>query len=145
MNKNQVSQNSLHMKLHEIVGILKADVFSGQTYLDKVVKAAAASDLMSDVLRGPTDGAILLTGLNNIQVIRTSVIAGLSAVVIIRGKRPTEEMITQAREHEIPLLSTPFTLFSACGRLFARGLPGVDVTVSQRGQKEQESFPHVNK
>ena len=129
MNSITATQKKCHMKVSEIVEILKADIFSGQTHLDRTVKAAAASDLMSDVLRGPTDGAILLTGLNNIQVIRTSVIAGLSGIVIIRGKRPTEEMIAQAGEHDIPLLSTPFTLFSACGRLFSRGLPGVDVTI----------------
>ena len=129
MNSKNLAKDSHCIKLSDIVEILKADIFSGQTHLDQIVKAAAASDLMSDILRGPTDGAILLTGLNNIQVIRTSVIAGIAGVVIIRGKKPTEEMIAQAAEYELPLLSTPFTLFSACGRLFTRGLPGVDVTI----------------
>jgi len=81
---------------------------------------------MSDLLTGPTNGAVLLTGLNNIQVIRTSVIAGVAAVVFVRGKRPSLEMINHANKHDLPLLSTNFTMFSSCGRLFAKGLRGVE-------------------
>lgn len=123
-----VEKEYYYMKLSEIVETLKAEVLIGQEHLERVVKIAAASDLMSDILHGPTEGAILLTGLNNIQAIRTAVIAGIAAVVIIRGKRPTSEMIAQAGEHDIPLLLTPFTLFSACGRLYSRGLSGVEAS-----------------
>jgi hypothetical protein len=98
------------------------------------IKAGTGSDLMSDMLTGPTSGVLLLTGLNNIQVIRTSVIAGVAAVVLVRGKRPGPEMIAQAREHGLPLLSTGFTMFSACGRLFARGLRGVEKKADRASQ-----------
>ena len=81
---------------------------------------------MSDLLTGPTEGVVLLSGLNNLQVIRTSVIAGVTALVIVRGKVPDQEMIAQAREHALPLMSTPFTMFTACGRLFRQGLRGVE-------------------
>jgi predicted transcriptional regulator len=114
------------MTLSEIFETLKGEVVVGHDQLDKTVAAAAASDLMSDILRGPTSDALLLTGLNNVQAIRASVIAGLSAVVIIRGKKPTEDMIAQAEEHDMPLMTTPFTLFTACGRLYSKGLKGVD-------------------
>ena len=70
--------------------------------------------------------AVLLTGLNTIQVIRSAVISGMAAVVLIRDKRPSPEMVDQAREHGLPLLSSPFTMFSSCGRLFAKGLRGVE-------------------
>ena len=90
------------------------------------VKAGAASDLMSDMLTGQNNNAVLLTGLCNVQVIRTSVIAGVAAVVLVRGKEPTPEIIAQAREHGLPLLRTPFTMFTSCGRLFSLGLRGVE-------------------
>ncbi|MBW1779960.1 MAG: hypothetical protein JRL30_04405 [Deltaproteobacteria bacterium] len=90
------------------------------------VTRGTASDLMSDMLTGKNSGVVLLTGLCNVQVIRTSVIADVSAVILVRGKRPTQEMIIQAREHGLPLLSTPFTMFTSCGRLFAKGLRGVE-------------------
>lgn len=114
------------MKLSRIREILKAEILVGEEKLDSLVVAGTASDLMSDMLRGPTSGSLLLTGLNNIQVIRTSVISGVAAVVFARGKRPTEEMITHAAEHNLPLLSTPYTMYSACGRLFREGLRGVE-------------------
>lgn len=119
------------MKLSDISRILKAEIIVGNDKLDFQVSAGTASDLMSDMLTGPTNGSILLTGLNNIQVIRTSVIAGVAAVVLVRGKRPSMEMIRHAAENELPLLSSPFTMYSACGRLFREGLRGVEQKLNQ--------------
>ena len=116
----------MRMKLSEAREILKAKVATGEENLDMVLKAGAGSDLMSDLLRGSKEGVLVLSGLNNIQVIRTAVIAGVSALVLVRGKEPDEEMKAQAREHGLPVLSTPFTMFTACGRLFNAGLRGVD-------------------
>lgn len=115
------------MKLSEIKELLHAQVISGDDILDIEICAGTASDLMSDMLTGPTSGAVLLTGLTNIQVVRTSVIAGVGAVVFVRGKQPTPEMVAVARSHRLPLLSTPFTMYSSCGRLFGRGLRGVEL------------------
>ena len=112
------------MKLSEIRDILKATLIVGEEKLDMLITTAAGTDLMSDLLRGPTHDVVLLSGLNNLQVIRTSVIAGVTALV--RGKKPNQEMIEKARSHDLPLLSTPFTMFTACGRLFGKGLRGVD-------------------
>lgn len=114
------------MRLDDIKKALRAKIFAGHDKMDITVKAGTGSDLMSDMLRGPTDGAVLLTGLNNIQVIRTSVISGVVAVILIRDKKPTPDMISLAGEHGLPVLSTPFTMFSSCGRLFNKGLRGVE-------------------
>jgi hypothetical protein len=48
------------------------------------------------------------------------------AIVFVRKKRPSPDVIELADNHEIPLLTTPFTMFSSCGRLFAKGLRGVE-------------------
>jgi predicted transcriptional regulator len=114
------------MILSDIKEILRAKVIVGDDKLDIPIKAGAGSDLMSDLLWGPTTDVVLLTGLNNLQVIRSSVISGVAAVVLARGKEPNEDVIAQAREHDIPLLTTPFTMFTACGRLFQKGLRGID-------------------
>ena len=114
------------MKLAEVTEILRAQVGSGDHRMDVVLRAGAGSDLMSDLLRGPMEDVLVLSGLNNLQVIRTCVIAGVGAVVLVRGKVPSAEMISLARDHDMPLLTTPFTMFTACGRLFRAGLRGVD-------------------
>ena len=114
------------VKLSEIRDLLDATVLVGDDRLDISVTGSCAGDLMSDILRGATDGAVLVTGLNNIQVIRTAVIVGVAAVIMVRNKQPDENLIAHARKHELPLLSTPCTMFSACGRLHKKGLRGVE-------------------
>jgi len=116
------------LSLIDIKDLLRAEIFVGQDKLDTSVMNVAAGDLMSDMLTitGQNSSVILLTGLCNVQVIRTSVIAGVAAVILVRKKQPTQEIITQAREHGLPLLSTPFTMFTSCGRLFSKGLRGVE-------------------
>jgi hypothetical protein len=51
-------------------------------------------------------------------------------VILVRGKQPDQDMIALAREHALPLLWTPFTMFTACGRLFEQGLRGLGLKVS---------------
>ena len=117
------------VKLSEIKDLLDATVLVGDDMLNISVSGSCAGDLMSDILRGATEGTVLVTGLNNIQVIRTEVIVGVAAVILVRKKRPDETLIAHARKHGLPLLSTPCTMFSACGRLYEKGLRGVDSQV----------------
>ena len=81
---------------------------------------------MSDVLARPTEGILLLTGLTSVQVVRTSKIAGVVAIVFVRGKIPLPEVVEVAKSQRMPLFSTPFGMFTSCGRLHAMGLTGLD-------------------
>jgi len=123
------------MKLADIKACLRAEVLTGEDQLDITIEAGTGSDLMSDMLTGQNTDTVLLTGLCNAQAIRTSVIAGVKAIVFVRKKRPAPDVIELAVKHNMPLLSTPFTMFSSCGRLFTKGLRGVE----GRGPKEAES------
>ena len=113
------------MKLSEIKEILGADIILGHDKLEIEVTGGAAGDLMSDLLRNPKEGALLLTGLTGIQVIRTSVIIGMAAVVFVRGKQPDSEMKEYAQSHGLPLLSSQFNMYSSCGKLFTKGLKSI--------------------
>ena len=95
------------MLLSEVKEILRAKVVVGEEKPDRKFKAGVGTDLMSDLLRIPSTDVILLTGLNNVQVIRTSLIAGAEVVILVRGKNPIQEVIEQAYQHNITLLSTP--------------------------------------
>ena len=114
------------MKLSEIVDALEATVINGSDHLDKEVTTCGASDLMSDILAGLSEGCILLTGLTTVQVIRTAMVAGVGAVAFVRGKTPPQEVIDLAREQDLPLLSSPYSMFVSCGRLHACNLTGLD-------------------
>lgn len=83
---------------------------------------ACGADLMSDVLAFTHSGTLLLTGLTNPQVVRTCEMAGIRAIVFVRGKTPPPETLDLAQSKGIPLLASRFTMFETCGLLYARGL-----------------------
>jgi predicted transcriptional regulator len=114
------------MKLSEIVDALEAKVLNGNNHLEKEISTCGASDLMSDILAGLSEGCILLTGLTTVQVIRTAMVAGVGAVVFVRGKTPPQEVIDLAEEQNLPLISSPYSMFVSCGRLHACNLTGLD-------------------
>jgi len=112
------------MTLKEIKEILQAEVITEDDCLDLEVTFAGGSDLMSDVLAFAKPGILLLTGLSNSQSVRTANIIDAIAIVYVRGKKPDKEGVELAREKRIPLLSTKFMMYTACGLLFSHGLQG---------------------
>ena len=114
------------MKLKEIVELLEGDLLTGRDQLDKSLKKGGASDLMSDILAALSEKCILLTGLTTVQTVRTAIIAGVGAIVFVRGKKPPKEVVDQARQNGIPLMSTPYSMFVSCGRLYSKGITGLD-------------------
>lgn len=114
------------MKLSEVVDKLKATLLTGADKLDKDISRCGASDLMSDILAALSEDCLLLTGLATVQVIRTAMVAGVGAVVFVRGKKPPPEVIAMAEEQGLPLISSPFSMFVSCGRLHACNLKGLD-------------------
>jgi predicted transcriptional regulator len=114
------------MKLSEIVEALDAILLIGDDKLDTEINTCGGSDLMSDILAGLSEGCILLTGLTTVQVIRTAMVAGVGGVVFVRGKKPPQEVINLAKAQELPLISSPYSMFVSCGRLYACNLTGLD-------------------
>ena len=114
------------MKISEINDILRATVLVGEDQLDTRIVGGGAADLMEDVLSAVAEGAVLLTGLISDDVIRTAKIAGVSAIVFVRGKKPPQRLIDQAKAFNLPVLLTEDSLFVACGRLYLNGVRGLD-------------------
>jgi len=112
------------VKLREIKEILDAKVVVGEDHLNMEIEAGACADSMSDVLAFVESGSLLLTGLTNLHVVRTSHILDIAAIVIVRGKHPLPETVRLAEELHIPILITRYILYEAVGRLYAKGLVG---------------------
>ena len=112
------------MKMSEIVKLLDAKVLCGEELLENEVHSACGSDMMSDVLAFVKDQAVLLTGLVNLQVVRTAAMMDMRCVVFVRGKKPTDDIVEFARDNDIVVLASDERMYSACGKLYANGLVG---------------------
>ena len=113
------------MTLHEIKDLLHCEVLSGGDTLELDVTQVVASDGMSEILASAKSRDLMITGLTNIQSIRTADIAGVCAVIYCRGKLPEKKVIEFARQKRIPVLVTKMGMFDICGVLYNKGLKGV--------------------
>lgn len=127
------------MKLREVLEVIEGKVITKNADLDMEVRMGCGADLMSDVLAFTHEGTLLMSGLTNPQVVRTAEMAGIRAIVFVRGKVPPPETVALAEEKGIPLLASKYTMFETCGRIYRAGLPscGLFETTVRRWQ---ESF-----
>lgn len=115
------------MKIKDIKDILEAKIYTGEEWYQKEIHGVFASDLMSDVLTTEffEDRSILVSGLNNPQVIRTAEMLDIDAVLLVRGKTPTEETIAMAKDNQMVLMSTNYNMYNTCGILYSKGIKGL--------------------
>lgn len=77
-----------------------------------------ASDLMSDVLALCDEKVVLLTGLANLQTIRTAEMSGIDHIIFVRDKKVTPAMKKIAIENEMTLIETSWSMFRSCAKLY---------------------------
>ncbi|NDL67963.1 DRTGG domain-containing protein [Anaerotalea alkaliphila] len=116
------------MTIGSIKECLEAHYYCGEEYQGDTLEYCYSCDLMSDVLAYVKNNVILLTGLVHPQVIRTAEMLDIRAIMIVRGKRPSEEIIEMAKEGGIVLMGTRHSLFTASGILFGNGMRGEEIT-----------------
>ncbi len=114
------------MPIRELIPILDARVLCGEDNLDQEVRSACGSDLMSDVLAFVKDKTVLITGLTNVHVMRTAEMLDIHCVVFARGKSPSEEILDEARELGIVVLTTEHTTYTTCGLMYEAGIRGAN-------------------
>jgi len=92
------------MKLEEISVILQCRVLTPEMDMNMELNTVLASDGMSEILAFHKPGALMITGLTNIQSVRTADVADVKAIIYIRGKQPNEKTIEFARQTPGPVL-----------------------------------------
>jgi hypothetical protein len=110
------------MKISDIIKCTNARIVAGASYNDRDMEKAFSSDLMSDVLTLDDDNILLVTGLSNVQLVRTVEMADIQVVLLGRDKKATPEMIDLAEENGLLLLETPYSIFRTSGILYSNGL-----------------------
>lgn len=113
------------IKVIDIVNKLNARVVCGKDRLDEEIDVAFASDLMSDVLTLDTDNMILVTGLSNLQVIRTAEMSDVTYILFVRGKHIQEDMLRLAIDNDMLIMECDYSMFRACGELYKMGVEPV--------------------
>ena len=106
------------LQLEEIAKILEAELLLDERRIKREIETIFCSDLMSDILSFSNSRSLLLTGLINPQVVRTAEMVEIKSICFVQGKLPHEDTIELAKQHEIVLLSTKFSMYEASGRLY---------------------------
>jgi predicted transcriptional regulator len=86
------------------------------------VEYAFSSDLMSDVLTVEKENMVLITGLTNLQTVRTSEMSDINCIIIARAKKVNSDIISLARENNIVLIESPYSVFRISGELYKAGI-----------------------
>jgi hypothetical protein len=96
--------------------------------LDREIRGAYASDLMSDVLGRAKKDYLWITVQTHVNVIAVAAARELAGVLLIGGQRPEPLTMQKAREESVTLLLSPSSAFEAAGRLYEAGIRGTAAT-----------------
>lgn len=110
------------MEIKDLIKLTHSKIVAGNPENTEIITKAFSSDLMSDVLTLDEHNIVLITGLANLQLIRTVEMADVPVVLLGRNKPATPEMIALAEELGILLLESPFSIFRLSGLLFTNGI-----------------------
>jgi hypothetical protein len=113
------------MKIDEILTLIEGKIVTKSEYKNLNITHGLSSDLMSDVLTLETESTVLVTGLANIQAVRTGEMLDIHCIIIARNKKITPEMKAVAEQSGITLIETAHSVFKAVGILFQHGIQPV--------------------
>lgn len=113
------------MDIYKIAEITDGSILCNFGQEFNQVEKAFASDLMSDVLTLNTHSLLLITGLANLQTMRTAEMADIKNILLVRNKKPSAEMLLLAEQEMINIISTKKSMFNSCALLSKAGLSPV--------------------
>ncbi|MBQ7550453.1 MAG: serine kinase [Bacteroidales bacterium] len=106
------------MKVRELVEKLGLTIFCGEENLDNEIKGGYVSDLLSDVMGFAQEGNVWVTLQTHKNVIAIASLKELAAIVLVKGNKPEEDMLEQAKEEGIPVLGTNAQTFEVAGKIY---------------------------
>jgi len=90
--------------------------------LSNEISGMIASDLLSHVMANADEGNVLITILNNLNVLGVASLRDLSAVIFPHNVKVNQVIIDKADELQIPLLSTNLSTTKTVIMLFEMGV-----------------------
>ena len=112
------------MKLQKIIDKLGLEVAVNAGGLDREVETCYASDMLSDVMANAAADSLWVTVQTHANVSAVCSLNDLAGVIIVKGKRPSEETLAKAREEGVTILLTQQSTFDIVGELYQLGIRG---------------------
>ena len=106
------------MTVKELTEKLNLQVIAGAKGLTNEITGGYVSDLLSDVMGHANAGEIWITLQTHKNVMAIASLKELAAIVIVKGLTAEEDMLNQANEEDIPVLSTSMSAFDVTGEIY---------------------------
>jgi len=108
------------MKVSELAE--KSGLNSLNEYKDKVIEGVYISDMVSDIITGAKANGILVTLQTHKSLIAAANLVDVAAIVFVRGKRPTGDVVELAGKAGIGLFVTDMDTWSFATKLNELGI-----------------------
>ena len=106
------------MKLTELIEKLSLTVFSVDKIPDIEVTGGYTCDLLSDVMGAVNEGQIWITLQTHRNVAAIATLKDVSAVLLVKGLKPDQEMLDHAIKESITILGTSENAFEISGKIY---------------------------
>lgn len=106
------------MTVFEMVKKLELTVESGSDGLNREIKGAYVSDLLSDVMGNANEGQVWITLQVHKNTIAIASLKELAAIILVKGLKPEAACAKQSDEEKIPILSSTKNTFELSGELY---------------------------
>ena len=106
--------------LQQLAPCLQAEVLTANDNQD--ITGCYISDLLSDVLAHAGPGVLWITVQTHHTVVSVAATKDCSAVLFTCGRKPVPDVIAEAEEQGIALLTTKLTTYEAAGQLWEAGI-----------------------
>ena len=102
------------MRVKELAKLIDARLHLGTCSGDSEISHVHASDTMSDLIEHAAADTLLLTTLNNNQLIRVAELMDVPGICLVSGADPLPELLTRARAAHTVILVSPASLEETC-------------------------------
>lgn len=107
------------MKLREIANQINSQVILDGSLDRQEVIRVYAGDRISDLLNQSSSSTLIVTNAISAQLLRVADLMDLPAICLLNGSRPEPELLQLAKQNGIWLISSPYSMYETCGRLYA--------------------------
>lgn len=106
------------MKIIDLADQLQLKVFTGNDQLENEVTGGYVSDLLSDVMGHAVEGNVWITLQNHLNVVAIASLKDLACVILVKGIEPSLEVLSKAKEENIPILGSSENTFNLTGKIY---------------------------